>query len=92
MDNGTANWRESEGKKKKARLISLYHIWRLRVETRRLATETGQRMGVVRRFIYNQRHAVRQPTQRPQCRQHRDPLPMRYAAVVRIIAHVYIRI
>lgn len=55
MDNGTANWRESEGKK--ARLISLYHIWRLRVETRRLATETGRRMGpmgVVRRFIYNQ--------------------------------------
>lgn len=73
MDNGTANWRESEGKK--VLPISLYHIWRLRMETRRLATETGRRMGVVRRFIYNQRRASATPARRQQCSQPRRAPP-----------------
>lgn len=71
MDNGTANWRESEGKK--VRPISLFHIWRLRMETRRLATESGRRMGVVRRFIYNQRWGSATPAQHSQCSQPREP-------------------
>jgi len=42
-------------REKKARLISLYHIWRLRMETRRLAaTETGQRMDGGRPPVYLQ--------------------------------------
>lgn len=80
MDNGTANWRESEGKK--VLPISLYHIWRLRMETRRLATESGRRMGVVRRFIYNQRRASATPVPRPQCSQPR-PAPLPHAAYAR---------
>lgn len=99
---GTANGRTGVNRReKKVRPISLDHIWRLRIETRRLATETGRRMGVVRRFIYNQRHAVRQPTRQSQCRQHRDPLPVPVIRIVitrfsrpctvavRIIAHVF---
>lgn len=63
----TARRTDVNRREKKVRLISLYHIWSLRMETRRLGTEMGRRMGVARRFIYNLRDTV--------CHQHNVTVP-----------------